>query len=161
MFRPTALALGALVLVVGGAAAAMEDAAHPGHTTLDAAELKWGPAPPKLPAGAQLAVIQGDPGAEGPYVMRVKFPAGYKVQAHWHPTRENVTVLSGAIHVGAGDQLDEAKGTKVSAGGFISLPALMHHFAWTTEATEIQLHGDGPFALFYVDPANDPTSKKP
>lgn len=161
MNRSVAASLFALTLVVAGAAVAMDAGAHPGHTTVNAADLQWGPAPAKLPAGAQLAVVFGDPGAEGAYAMRVKFPAGYKIPAHWHPTRENVTVLSGVLYVGAGDKLDEAMGTKLTAGGFASLPPLMHHYAWTGEATEIQVNGMGPFALIYVDPADDPTTKKP
>src|SRR5438132_140987 len=73
-------------------------------TTPDA--LKWGPAPPVLPKGAQLAVLSGDPGANGPYVVRVKLPSGYTVPAHNHPTTENVTVISGTFNIGMGDKLD-------------------------------------------------------
>ena len=55
--------------------------------------LKWGPAPASLPPGAQLAVVTGDPGKDGPYVIRARLPAGYKIPPHTHPTAENVTVL--------------------------------------------------------------------
>ena len=48
-------------------------------------DLKWGPASPALPAGAQGAALVGDPSKEGLYVVRVKFPAGYKVAPHSHP----------------------------------------------------------------------------
>ena len=159
MNRSKASLLAVAVVLAAGAALYAAEAMHPGHIALNAAELAWGPAPPKLPPGAQIAVLAGDPGSEGAYVMRAKFPKGYKVPPHWHPTRENVTVISGSISIGAGEKFDAAAGKKVTAGGFISLPALMAHFAWTDEETEIQIHGLGPFALFYVDPADDPTKK--
>src|SRR6266436_5233067 len=33
--------------------------------------LKWGPAPPAFPKGAEIAVIAGAPGKEGPFVFRI------------------------------------------------------------------------------------------
>ena len=159
MKRTAAASLSALVLIAAGAAVAMEGAAHPGHVAVNAADLVWGPAPAKLPPGSQLAVVSGDPGAEGPFVIRARFPAGYKIPPHWHPGRENVTVLSGALHVAAGEKFDETAGTKLTAGGFVSLPAMMAHYAWADEATEIQVHAQGPLAFFYINPADDPSTK--
>ena len=34
--------------------------------------IKWAAAPPALPKGAQIAVLSGDPGKEGPFVIRLK-----------------------------------------------------------------------------------------
>ena len=156
----TAATLAALVLLVAGVALAMEGTpAHTGQVALNPADMVWGPAPAKLPPGAQLAVLQGDPGGEGPYVLRAKMPAGYKIPPHWHPTRENVTVLSGVLHVAMGEKFDESTGSRLTAGGYVSLPPLMAHYAWSEGVTEIQVTGDGPFALFYVNPADDPTAK--
>ena len=48
-------------------------------------KLKWGPSPPGLPAGAQTAVLSGDPNKAGePFTISVKMPDGYVVQPHWH-----------------------------------------------------------------------------
>src|SRR6202790_4364295 len=67
-------------------------------------QVKYGPAPPSLPPGAQLAVLEGDPMASsGDYTVRIKMPDGYKFAPHFHPLRENVTVLSGTLKVGMGD----------------------------------------------------------
>src|SRR3979411_34613 len=61
-------------------------------------QVKYGPAPPFLPAGAQLAVLEGDPMASsGVFTNRLKMPDGYKVAPHTPPTREEVTVLSGTL----------------------------------------------------------------
>jgi hypothetical protein len=49
------------------------------HTAMTPAELKWGPAPPALPPGAQIAVLDGDPGKDGFFTLRLKFPDGYKI----------------------------------------------------------------------------------
>ena len=132
------------------------------HTVVSgSAAVKWGAAPPILPPGAKFAVIDGDPAAKGNVTVRMKLPAGYKIPPHWHPTDEHVTVLSGDLSIGMGDTLDESKGVKLTAGGYGVAPANMHHYAWTTGGTVIQVHMIGPFALTYVNPADDPSAKKP
>jgi quercetin dioxygenase-like cupin family protein len=117
--------------------------------------LKWAPSP-VLPKGAQSAVLYGDPSKEGPFVIRTKLPAGFKIPAHMHPNDENVTVLSGSLHVGMGDQLDPNKGEALKPGGFVHMPKGMHHYAWTTEETVIQNNSTGPAGITYLNPADDP-----
>jgi Domain of unknown function (DUF4437) len=124
---------------------------------INADEVKWGPAPPNIPAGAQIAVLAGDPSSDGPYVVRLKMPANYKVPAHYHPKDETVTVISGDFHVGMGDKLDMQKGLVLNAGGFGAVPAGMRHYGWTDGGTVVQIHGNGPFAITYVNPADDPS----
>ena len=114
-------------------------------------DLKWAPAPPIVPPGAQITVLSGDPNQSGPYVLRLKMPANYVVPAHHHPTVENVTVLSGSFHAGMGDKVDRSRGLTFEPGGFASMPAGMNHYAWTTGETVVQISGDGPFAFSYVD----------
>jgi quercetin dioxygenase-like cupin family protein len=118
-------------------------------------QLKWG-APATLPKGAEAAVVFGDPSKEGYYVVRLRFPAGFKIPAHFHPNDENVTVLSGTLNIGLGDKLDETKGEAVTAGGFIQQKAGMNHYAWFTEDTVIQMNSIGPSGITYVNPADDP-----
>ena len=50
-------------------------------TFVEPSQVKWGEAPPVLPKGAQLAVLQGDPSKAGPFVIRIKVPGHYKVAA--------------------------------------------------------------------------------
>jgi hypothetical protein len=124
---------------------------------VNAGDVKWGPAPAVFPKGAQLAVLSGDPSQPGLYVVRLKMPANYQIPAHWHPTSEYVTVVSGQFYIGMGDKLDQAKGIELGAGGFGVAPAHMNHFAWAAAETVVQIHGEGPFALTYVNPADDPS----
>jgi len=141
----------ATVLVVGVAATAQ----HP-HVMATLNDAKWGPAPPMLPPGAQLAVLSGDPTKSGPFVVRLKFPANYGIPAHSHPGDENVTVISGALHIGMGSKLDRKAGTALSPGSYALLPAGMNHFAYTRSETTIILFGIGPVGFKYVNPDEDP-----
>jgi hypothetical protein len=116
--------------------------------------LKWGPAPPAFPSGAQMAVLSGDPTKNGEYTVRLRMPANYRIMPHYHPAAENVTVITGSLSAGMGDHFDKKKGMKFSRGGYASLGANVHHYAWTTEPAVIQVHGMGPFQLTYVNPAD-------
>jgi len=123
-------------------------------------EMNWVDAPPGLPPGAKIAVLQGDPTKPGPYTIRLKTPANYKIQAHGHSQAERITVISGTFNIGMGDKFDTAKGKALSAGSFYFLPAKMHHFAWSDKGVVIQINGDGPFDIDYINPADNPTNKK-
>jgi quercetin dioxygenase-like cupin family protein len=127
------------------------------HIQLSPAQVKWGAAPPSVPKGVQLAVVSGNPGASGPFVIRLKIPAGQKVAPHWHPTDENVTVISGTVAFGMGEKFDQAALKTLSAGGYALMPAEMRHFAMAKTAVVLQVHGMGPFVLNYVNPADDPS----
>ena len=136
-------------------------AAAPGtHTFVPTATIKFGAGPPSLPAGAQLAVISGDPSMPGPFVIRLKLPAGGSIAPHWHPTDEHVTVISGSFGIGMGEKFDKAALQELAAGGYVLLPAQMRHFAAATTAATVQVHGMGPFVINYVNPADDPSQAK-
>ena len=158
----TALALGAIGALALGQdkMAAAPKKAAPGSSRHHAGrDIKWGDPPPVFPAGAKMAVLEGDPSKPGMYIVRIKAPDGYKVAPHWHPATENLTVISGTFNVGMGDQADPAKSTAMPPGAFASMPAKMHHYAWCKGETEVQVSGMGPFVLTYVNPADDPTKK--
>jgi hypothetical protein len=126
------------------------------HVLVPPDKVQWGPAPPALPAGAQIAVLEGNPSEKGPVTLRLRFPADYNIPAHWHSMTERITVLSGAFHVGMGDKLDRHGAQTLEPGGFVSLPATMHHFGWTATPTVVQISLEGPFDIFYVNPADNP-----
>jgi quercetin dioxygenase-like cupin family protein len=130
-----------------------------GHIVMPAAEMKWGPAPPGLPPGAQLAVLSGDPGKAAPFVISAKFADGYTVRPHWHPTDENVVVVSGTLMAGVGDKYDEASMKVLDQGSYVSMPQKMTHFVKAKGATQIVISGMGPFEITYVDPKDDPRKK--
>jgi hypothetical protein len=124
-------------------------------------QVKFGPAPPFLPPGAQLAVLEGNPmGSSGDFTIRLKMPDGYKVAPHTHPSRENVTVLSGTLKVGMGDQFDASKMMSFGSGSFTYLDPSMHHYAMAAGDTVIQIHGMAPVKFNYINPADDPSMKK-
>jgi quercetin dioxygenase-like cupin family protein len=124
-------------------------------------QIQWGPAPPFVPPGASMTVLEGDPGAgSGTYTVRVKTPAGYVVPPHWHPKRENVTVISGAMKLGMGDKIEESKMTMLRAGSFAYLNPDMHHYVKMDGPTVVQIHGESPLAFNYVNPDDDPSRKK-
>ena len=135
-------------------------AKKPAHVILNPGDIHWVDSPPSLPPGAKMAVLEGDPGKPGTFILRLKTPDGYKVAAHWHPNAENVTVISGTFYLGTGDKLDESKGTAMSPGAFATMPAKMHHFAWSKGDTEVQVSGMGPFAITYINSGDDPRKAK-
>jgi len=129
------------------------------HVISMPSELKWGPPPPVFEQNAKFTVISGDPGQPGLYVVRLQMPAGYKIMPHWHPTDEHVTVMSGTFGIGMGDKFDRASMKDLPVGGYVLLPAAMHHYAMATTAAVVQVHGMGPFQLTYVNPADMPKPK--
>jgi quercetin dioxygenase-like cupin family protein len=113
-----------------------------------------------LPAGAKMAVVSGDPSKAGPFVIRAKFPANYTVPPHSHPGDEVVRVLSaGALTYGMGDKVDAGNAGKLEKGYHVTMQAGMHHWVTTTDPIDIQVSGTGPFAITYVNPADDPRKK--
>ena len=126
------------------------------HVFVTPGTLSWQEGPTSLPPGAQFAVIEGDPKQPGLFTMRLKLPANYRISPHWHPADEHVTVISGVFNMGTGDVLETTQGQELPTGSFALMPAQMHHFAWTTGETVIQLHGVGPWQINYINPADDP-----
>ncbi len=130
------------------------------HVLVMADKVQWAPAPPFLPAGAEISVLEGNPSEKGEVTLRLRFPANYNIPPHWHSMTERVTVLSGALHVGMGDKLDRKASQSLEPGGFVSLPAKMHHFAWTASPTVVQISLQGPFDIVYINAAEDPQKKQ-
>lgn len=133
-------------------------AQHAGHLMVKPEGLQWS-AVPSLPPGAKLAVIEGPLNEAAPFTIRIRMPANYQIPAHWHPAIEHVTVISGTFHMGAGDRLDRARATALGPGSVAIMQPNTRHFAWTQAETEIQVHGVGPWAINYVNPADDPRRK--
>ena len=141
------------------AAAALADRGEgSGHEMGHDNQLHWGPAPPIFPPGAQFAVVQGDPTVAGAiFTVRLRFPNGYILPPHRHPTDENVTVLHGTFLIGLGEDFSAPDLVAYKEDGFVTAPANMAHFASARGLTEVQVHAIGPFQLTYVHPQDDPT----
>ena len=161
-----------LCSVIVGAAAfviAAEEKKHEEHTktasttehkVMAPSDLKWGEMPPGLPAGAKMAVLNGDPTKAGPFTVRMQAPAGYKIAPHTHPTPERLTVISGTFRLGMGDKFDEAATHEMGPGSYVVLPPRMTHFVSTTGESIVQIDSEGPFQIKYVNPADDPRNAK-
>lgn len=143
------LLLGAAALAAGSIVAAKPQPS----------KLTWGDAPPALPAGAQMAVVSGDPGKAGMFKVDLKMPADYAVPAHWHPTNETVRVVSGKLGYGMTGKLDKDHAKWLSPGHSVTMKAKMHHWVFASAPAEIEVSGMGPFQITYVDPKDDPRTK--
>jgi quercetin dioxygenase-like cupin family protein len=151
-----------LVLSIGllaPVAAVSQEAAHEGHSMVMPKQLAWADAPAALPAGAKVAVIEGDPTKPGPFTLRLKLPKGYKIPPHTHPAIEHVTVLEGTLQMGVGDKWDDKAMKDIPVGGFAVMQTGTKHFAGSKQGCTLQLHGMGPWGISYVNPADDPRNQ--
>ena len=156
---PVALLLG--LCTPAALTAAHNESSSPHDSMLHAADkLVWKDGPGSLAKGAQFAVLEGDPAKDGPFVMRIKLPDGFQIKPHTHPKTERVTVISGTFLLAMGDQLERSAAKPLKAGAYGYWPAGMKHTAWAQGETIVQLHGVGPWIITYVNPADDPRTKK-
>jgi quercetin dioxygenase-like cupin family protein len=119
-----------ITLIAIVAAVALSSPAAQESVVTKAADVKWGDHPSVK--GAFLAVQSGDP-AKGACVVMMKFPKGLTIPAHTHTASEVVTVVSGTAIFGSGVKADPSKGTELSAGSFIEVPAKSPHWAIAKE----------------------------
>lgn len=119
----------------------------------------WGAAPPSLPSGAQASVLHGNPAQDGPFVLRLKFPAGFVVPPHRHSKDELVTVISGKFAVINGEQVDRSKFRALAPGSFVNIPAGTSHYAMAETETVVQINGSGPFDITYLNMKDDPRAQ--
>jgi hypothetical protein len=152
---PTKTLTTTIVLALLAATPALAGDTKNEAVSTNAADIKWGPAPPDLPKGAELAIMHGDPSKKAVFSIRLKLPAGYKIPPHWHSKDEQLTILSGTFVLHMGDTM-EAPASTLTAGGFHFLPAKMHHAAETKGETILQIDGTGPFDIHYLNPADNP-----
>lgn len=145
----------AAAIAVPGIAVA-QHGAH-AHTFAPAKDLKWNDTP-ALP-GAKLAVIEGPLNEAKPFILRLKFPANYKIPPHFHSAIEHVTVISGEFFMGVGEKAQDGKGTGLKPGDVAIMQPNTPHYAYTTQATEVQVHGVGPWTLTFVNAKDDPRKK--
>jgi quercetin dioxygenase-like cupin family protein len=154
--RLLAIPLAILFLALASAAPAHADEDH-GVVTPD--HIKWVDGPASLPKGAKMVILEGDPSQDGPFVMRVKLPGGFRIMPHTHPKEERVTVIRGTFYLGMGTTFDAKAAKAMPAGSYGRTGAGMKHFGWVKGETILQLHGTGPWVIDYVNPEDDPRKK--
>jgi quercetin dioxygenase-like cupin family protein len=134
--------------------------AHPSdHIIVSTADVVWQDGPPSLPAGARIAVLEGNPSGAGAFTMRARVPAGYVIPRHWHAGVERITVISGSVRLGMTEDVDPAHETTLSAGGYFSMPPGTTHYFRTDEEAIIQVNGKGPWGIHYENPDHDPSGR--
>jgi quercetin dioxygenase-like cupin family protein len=155
------IALPRLIAAVAVASVAFTAPANTmeGHKIVPPQEIKWGPAPAVLPPGAEAAVLFGDPSKEGLFVLRLKFPKGYRVPPHTHPVDEVLTVISGTFSMGMGETADQSKAQPFPAGSFFALPPGTAHYVFINQEAIVQISTNGPWGLTYINPEDDPQQK--
>ena len=110
-----------------------------------------------FPPSVRLAVIVGEPAKDGPYVIRVKVPAGVRLMPHTHPEDRIYTVMSGVFYIGLGDRFDGEKVKAYPPGSVLVLPGDTAHFHWAKSGEYVtQVTAIGPLGLEYLDSADDP-----
>jgi quercetin dioxygenase-like cupin family protein len=107
-----------------------------------------------------MAVVDGDPSQTGPFEVQLSFPNGYKIPPHFHPTDETVEVKQGTFLVGMGDRLDVKKTAAMKKGDHGTIPADHHHYAVAKGKTVVDVKSTGPFAMTYVNAADDPQGEQ-
>lgn len=147
-------------LIPALALAAMAASAQQTSSVVNVQDMKWEDAPPGIPKGGKMAVLNGDPSKEGTFSIRARLPAGYMVPPHFHSKDENLTVLSGTLYLGMSDAVDKKTAHALKTGGFHHLPGKTNHYVFTKTATVIQVDGNGPFDITYLNAADDPRNKK-
>jgi mannose-6-phosphate isomerase-like protein (cupin superfamily) len=163
-----AAALAGCFLVAGPVQAAAEEPSNPAaaviksHIMLTPGDMKWEDCPPgPLPAGAKCAIVEGNRSTPNVlFTYRLKMPDNYKIAPHFHPADEHLTVISGTFNMGMGDKFDMKASTAMTAGSFMVMPKGHAHFAWTKGETILQVHAIGPWGMTYVNPKDDPRSKR-
>ena len=154
------LVCGASLSVMAELAAAQTEYVMKDYQKSFSSDAPWKDAT-SIPPGAQMVLVYGDPKEKGPYLFRVKFPAGYKLPAHRHEDARTVTVLQGTYWSGVGDQYQQEKLTKFTPGSFYTTAAGVPHFSWAESEVIIQEMGQGPVnnPIEYVDASQDPRKK--
>jgi len=119
-------------------------------------EMTWSAQGGLALAGMEEVSLVGNPSKPGPYTLRLKFPAGYKLAPHAHPDDREVTILSGTWYMGYGEQFDKEALKALPAGSFYTEPANVAHFIEVKEPVVIQVRGTGPSRRTFVNPADNP-----
>lgn len=151
--RHTVIFLTGAAIALGSAALAETIGTHKVFLPQD---INWGPAPASLPAGAEAAVLYGDPTKDGMFAIRLKAPQGYRIPPHTHPKAEVITVISGNFKLGLGPTGDRAAVETLPAGSFSTMPPGVVHYVYVDEESVVQINAAGPWGIDYVNPKDDP-----
>ena len=111
--------------------------------------------------GAEMAVVSGNPDKKGGmYVIRIRTKGEVAVPPHWHPREEHITVLEGSFLLAHGDKYDTSRLIELKPGAHSVVPATMRHFGFHKAGNVIEVFGEAPFVINWVNPEDDPNRPK-
>lgn len=142
--------VGVLLLLLSTLIVAQESVLSAHHSLVSADQLQW--APGALP-NLEMAVVSGNPKAEGAFVLRIRALRDQRIPAHWHPMDEHVTAIKDGFAIAMGENFSEQQLRPLKAGDYAMLPKETRHYAWMKKGAEVQVHGQGPFVINWVNPA--------
>ena len=127
------------------------------HVIVRLDQLVWTPLIP----GVEIAVVFDDLDKKGGlYVIRIRSKAEAKVPPHWHVTNEHITVLKGSFWIAQGEQFDVSKLKELKAGAHFMLPAEHRHFGLHKAGNVVEVYGEAPWVVNFVNPEDDPRRAK-
>jgi len=88
-------------------------------------QLKWGPCPPFIPAGCEIAVLHGDPAKPNVDIF-FKVPADFTIPQHWHSSAERMVLVAGELQV----NYDGQPAVVLKPGMYAYGPAKLPHKAY-------------------------------
>lgn len=144
--------------LAGGASDALAKTPYEGkgHVMVEPSELSWKPVG-SMAEGAEISILEGDLSSGDPFTIRLRLPADYKVAPHIHPAYERVTVLSGTFHFAHGREFQRDEAKALPTGSLAIMAPGEPMFGYTGDVgTIIQLHGNGPWGIEYLNPKDDP-----
>jgi len=155
--RKIASTVSLVSVIMGGLAdSALAQGASESGAFINPKAIKWSAAPPSLGKGVKIAVLQGNPSQTGPFVIRLMVPPGYKIAPHWHSQDESLTVIEGTLDFGSGDKIEASKAHTLTPGGFHFLSGKDHHYLVAKSQAVVQVNGNGPFDITYINSDDDP-----
>jgi hypothetical protein len=106
-------------------------------------QIPWGPV---NAAGAQSAVVVGDPAKPGFYMVYNKWTKGnHFSRPHFHPNDRYIVVLQGTWWVGTGPHFDPAETKPIPAGSFVThFGKQVHWDGAKDEDAVLLIMGEGP-----------------
>lgn len=113
----------------------------------------------QLEPGLDIAVLEGDPGGEGYYILRARFAPGVFSAPHYHPNTRYVTVIKGTWWTGIGTVQDKESSIPLGPGSYMKHPAMAPHYDGARdEEVIVEIRGMAPAPLVYVNAAGEPIS---
>lgn len=155
--KTTLLSSGIVVLVMSSASSGLQADVYQGegHLLGTSEDLVWGPVA-SMGEGAQMASIEGTLSEADPFTLRLKLEDGYEIKPHTHPAYERVTVLEGTLHFAHGEEFNRDETQQLPVGGYAIMPPGAPMFGYAEGETTIQLHGEGPWGIEYINDEDDP-----